>query len=120
MQNYPPFDNVTTHMRMACLEMRDLVEDLDDPLGAIRLLLHDYTFNGTKPACFDMHTQIPAGRNGTISGGDWSGCGSGKDGEAWDFQTCSFLVDQVGTNGQEQDFLTVSMVRMLSNFIDDG
>ena len=101
MANYPP-DNegVTTKLRSACNDIVGL-ESVNDPLGAIRLLLHRYATDS--PQCFDMNTQVPAGRNGTISGGDWSGCGAGKNGESWDFQTCTFLVEQIGTNGYVRD-----------------
>ena len=34
-----------------------------------------------------------------MSGADWSGCGSGRDGQLWDFETCGFLVEQIGTRG---------------------
>ena len=99
MANYPP-DNqrVTTKLRKACMDIVDL-ESVNDPLGAVRLVLHDYAIKTDSPKCFDMSTQVPAGRNGTISGGDWSGCGAGENGESWDFQTCTFLVEQIGTNG---------------------
>jgi len=102
MANYPP-DNegVTTKLRSACNDIVGL-ESVNDPLGAIRLLLHRYATDS--PQCFDMNTQVPAGRNGTISGGDWSGCGAGKNGESWDFQTCTFLVEQIGTNGETDMF----------------
>lgn len=104
MGNYPPDnDAVTTKLRSACREIKDL-ESQNDPVGAIRLLLHDYAVKTDAPACFDMNTQVPAGRNGTISGGDWSGCGAGTDGQSWDFQTCTFLVEQIGTNGQTDMF----------------
>ena len=58
MGNYPP-DNaaVTTKMRSACTEMKDL-EGRNEPLGAIRLLLHDYAVKTDDPKCFDMNTQV--------------------------------------------------------------
>ena len=50
-------------------------------------------------ACYDISTQIPSGVNGTISCGDWSGCGTGGDGASWDFETCTHLVQQIGMSG---------------------
>lgn len=47
---------------------------------------------------------MPAGANGSISCGDWSGCGTGRNGESWDFQTCSFLVEAIGTSGKTDMF----------------
>jgi len=49
-------------------------------------------------SCFDFTSQTPAGPNGTVTCGDWSGCGGGLDGESWDYETCGFLVEQIGTN----------------------
>jgi hypothetical protein len=46
--------------------------------------------------CWDMKLQLPTGKNATISGGDWSGDGTGADGESWDFQTCTLLVEAIG------------------------
>lgn len=54
---------------------------------------------GDRDTCFDMSQQLPNGDNATITGGDWSGCGTGADGELWDYETCSFLVEQIGVNG---------------------
>ena len=100
MANYPPDDESSpTGMRNACTAIKDLLT-INDPLGAVRLVLHDYARSPTdQPSCFDLRTQVPAGRNGTISGGDWSGCGNGKNGQSWDFQTCTFLIETIGTNG---------------------
>ena len=50
-------------------------------------------------ACFNLSLQLPAGKAATITSGDWSGVGTGSDGRSWDFETCTFLVEQIGTNG---------------------
>ena len=60
--------------------------------------------NTTVAKCFDMASQMPAGANGSISCGDWSGCGSGANGESWDYETCSFLVEAIGTSGSSDMF----------------
>lgn len=52
----------------------------------------------SSPPCFNMSSQLPAGTSATISCGDWSGCGTGSDGEIWDYETCNFLVEQIGVN----------------------
>mmetsp|Transcript_9085 Transcript_9085/g.26969 ORF Transcript_9085/g.26969 Transcript_9085/m.26969 type:complete len:559 (-) Transcript_9085:632-2308(-) len=48
------------------------------------------------PRCWNMTRQLPTGPNATISGGDWSGDGTGPDAESWDFQTCTLLVEAIG------------------------
>jgi len=53
---------------------------------------------GTDTSCFDFASQTPAGAGGTVSCGDWSGCGGGAGGESWDYETCSFVVEVIGTN----------------------
>lgn len=50
----------------------------------------------TAPTCWNMTNQLPTGPNATISGGDWSGDGTGSNGESWDFQTCTLLVEAIG------------------------
>jgi lysosomal Pro-X carboxypeptidase len=46
--------------------------------------------------CFRMTEQLPDGPNATISGGDWSGVGTGGSGDSWDFQTCTLHVEAIG------------------------
>ena len=43
-----------------------------------------------------MTGQLPTGTNATISSGDWSGVGTGTNGESWDFQTCTREVEAIG------------------------
>jgi Serine carboxypeptidase S28 len=62
-------------------------EDDDDAVGA------------AAATCFNMSRQVPYGPKGTISGGDWSGVGSGYDGDSWDFQTCTQLVETISVAG---------------------
>jgi len=54
--------------------------------------------------CFEMASQLPAGVNATISSADWSGVGVGSDGESWDYQTCTMLVEAIGTNNVTDAF----------------
>jgi hypothetical protein len=49
-------------------------------------------------ACYNLSAQLPSGANATISSGDWSGVGSGDNGASWDFETCTLLVEAIGTN----------------------
>jgi Serine carboxypeptidase S28 len=46
--------------------------------------------------CWEMTRQLPSGPHATISSGDWSGVGTGDNGESWDFQTCTLLVEAIG------------------------
>ena len=54
--------------------------------------------------CASLQAQVPAGANGTISCGDWSGCGTGTNGRSWDYETCTLLVERIGTNGKSDMF----------------
>lgn len=51
-------------------------------------------------ACWNMAAQLPTGHDATITGGDWSGDGTGSDAESWDFQTCTLLVEAIGFGPQ--------------------
>lgn len=51
---------------------------------------------GNVNTCLDMRQQLPSGPFRSISGGDWSGIGTGTSGESWDFETCTLLVEAIG------------------------
>jgi len=88
MANYPPTN--ATGLFSACSTFAD--STLTESQKAATLLS-----TLTSPAtCFSLSSQLPAGLNATVSSGDWSGVGSGADGEMWDFQTCSLLVESIG------------------------
>ena len=55
--------------------------------------------------CYNLSNQLPSGHDATISSGDWSGVGVGSDGSSWDAETCSYLVEAIGTNGKTDMFL---------------
>lgn len=79
MGNYPPEGSA---LQAACSSM---VSATAEPLAALKALLMGYSApppHGRVPvrrprptsaddACFDLAAQLPAGRNPTISGGDW-------------------------------------------------
>jgi lysosomal Pro-X carboxypeptidase len=46
--------------------------------------------------CYDMHWDIPAGANATVTGADWSGMGEGEIANAWEFQCCRDLIIRTG------------------------
>jgi pimeloyl-ACP methyl ester carboxylesterase len=58
-----------------------------------------------QPGCFNLSAQMPSGPNASISAGDWSGVGAGDDGSSWDFMTCLYLVEPIGTNNVTDMFL---------------
>jgi hypothetical protein len=49
--------------------------------------------------CVDMREQLPDGPHATITGGDWSGDGTGAAADSWDFQTCTLLVERISFDG---------------------
>ncbi len=91
MAFYPP--NNDTSLFRACKTFQN--ENLE-----ANQRLHEFLVgvdeSSQKRACFNMTSQLPSGNNGTISSGDWSGVGTSHDGEMWDFQTCTLLVEQIG------------------------
>jgi len=53
--------------------------------------------------CFNLSRTLPAratdGGAPTFSCADWSGCGGGFNGLAWDYESCSYLVVKLGLDG---------------------
>jgi len=98
MGNYPP--DKTTDLFHTCVLFQDMgVEAVDKVARLLNGLNED-----DSAECFDMNTQVPSGDNPTITSGDWSGVGTGGDGEMWDFQTCSYLVETIGFSGKSDMF----------------
>jgi hypothetical protein len=98
MAYYPPGN--TTSLYQACSVFVN--QDLEpyERLSRFLLRVNNSSSKSTlvkqKQRCFDMTSQLPAGKNATISSGDWSGVGSQRNGQMWDFQTCHLLVEQIG------------------------
>lgn len=106
MENYPPTN--ASGMAVAC---RDFVSSptlatVSGFLRANTAQLRRTSPRGSSPrsgaadGCFNLSSQLPAGPHATITSGDWSGVGTGQDGESWDFETCTFLVETIGTNNE--------------------
>jgi hypothetical protein len=78
--------------------------------GAGRGLVLDDAVGGGDAAgqCFNVSATLPANANdvtnASFSCGDWSGCGGGLGGTSWDFETCTLLVEAIGTNGVSDMF----------------
>lgn len=116
MANYPP-NNYTSLYRTCSSFVAASTKDDNAKLDAIRVLLLTETQRsrkrfaagrsvilreghapGQEPSsgCFDMRAHLPGGPNATTRCGDWSGCGVGRDGEMWDYQTCTWEVECIG------------------------
>lgn len=95
MANYPPDEN--TSLYHACQIFQNDTLRANERLARFLAGIYD---NGHEHICFNMIAQLPSGSNATISSGDWSGVGTSHDGEMWDFQTCTLLVEQIGFGEQ--------------------
>ena len=116
MGNYPP--GPETGLSRACARFLKGAGSEASQWSSLRETLHGDASLGARAAtslgspraavaagkCFDLSGQLPSGANGTISCGDWSGCGTGTNGRSWDYETCTFLVEQIGTNGRTDMF----------------
>eukprot|EP00966_Prymnesium_polylepis_P148313 3426147-Prymnesium_polylepis.2 len=88
MANYPP--GLSTGLTAACARFergaatdgrwQSLHETLrvDATVRAVRGGARAAPTSAASPPCFDLASQMPSGANGTISCGDWSGCGTGE------------------------------------------
>eukprot|EP01084_Bolivina_argentea_P280606 479911_1 len=96
MGSYPPS---SSSINGACERM--LNGDQNNGLGIMSRFLQPYqTSNG----CIDLTRYIPAGPNATIHCSDLTGCGSGYDGESWDYQACSQNIEPFSTNNETDMF----------------
>lgn len=90
MANYPPGNQ--TRLYKACETFSCPKSDSFEKLR--EFLIDRLSRDDNK--CWDMKGQLPTGNNATISSGDWSGVGTGSNGESWDFQTCTREVEAIG------------------------
>ena len=108
MENYPPStESAPTLLKQTC-DMIQARNHVGRPWDALAGVLRGDTAAAVPsppPPCIDLHAQLPMGENATISSGDWSGVGVGQNGANWDYQTCTFLVEPVGTNNVTDMFL---------------
>ena len=93
MFNYPPTEE--TYLARACHLFQNKTLNSFEKLVQFWPEYLDENIDPNLP-CFDMSSQLPSGRNPTISGSDWSGTGSGHDGEMFDFHCCATLTPAVG------------------------
>jgi hypothetical protein len=50
------------------------------------------------PSCYNVSSAAPSGPGGRVVCSDWSGCGGGLDGRAWDYQACSEVLQPLSSN----------------------
>ena len=89
MDNYPPSDE--TSLAKECQIFMDDSKDAFEKMKAFFELINEEE----GAACFDYHSQMPAGANATVSTSDWTYAGPGVAGLAWTFQLCTDFI--VGT-----------------------
>ena len=107
MENYPPTQ--ATGLAQACAAIVN--NGAAAPWQTLSSFLSGYSASTTRRSsmqyitdaastsgCYNLSLQLPSGPNATISSGDWTGVGSGTDGSSWDEETCTFLVEVIGTN----------------------
>lgn len=77
MANYPPSN--TTMLHTAC---QTFLSQHDNVFDKVKEFLSSH-LPPSNQDCWDFSAQLPSGRNATITSGDWSGVGTGSDGESW-------------------------------------
>ncbi len=106
MASYPPGKETRTYG--ACqIFSSDTLSPTEKVQTYLTQRLHQSeakSLRNTEKACWKMTDQLPTGPNATISGGDWSGDGTGSNGESWDFQTCTLLVEAIGFSEKDSMF----------------
>ena len=90
MSNYPP---ETSPLKYAC--QRILKGTQNDGL---KIWNRFFETSQTNKGCIDLSLYLPAGINATIHCSDMTGCGSGINGESWDYQACTEVIQPIGTN----------------------
>ena len=92
MADYPPSTN--TRLYKACQTFTNSTLTSSDKVK--EFLVQRLNRRNPSNKCWNMTSQMPSGPHATISSGDWSGVGTGNNGESWDFQTCTLLVEAIG------------------------
>jgi hypothetical protein len=102
MQNYPP--GPSTSLSLAC---RAFTAAHGSSWQTLAAFLQGFSTgaDSKSSSCYNVSQQLPSGPNATVSSGDWSGVGVGNDGSSWDFETCSLLIERIGTNNVSDMFL---------------
>jgi hypothetical protein len=85
MDYYPPRND--TELAQACHIFIDPNDDFKGKISKFLNMRQDWWDLG----CFDMHSELPSGKNATISSTDWSGMGDGETATMWEVLTCQLL-----------------------------
>jgi hypothetical protein len=106
MDYYPPSEEafVTKLCQIFCNTSATYRQRYADFLLAV---MKSDDYQDAKPisdSCFDFQTQLPDGRNATISSADWSGAGFSTTATRWEFQVCKDLVIKAGYAGPDSMF----------------
>lgn len=102
MAYYPPSNQTRLHRACEIFSSTN-DDDSSSPMKKLRTFLVE-SLAKKKEECFDMRQQLPSGPNATITSGDWSGVGTGRSGESWDFQTCTLCVEAIGFDSSTSMF----------------
>ena len=90
MSNYPP---ATSPLKAACERIEN--GTINDGLGIFSRYLDPYR---TNKGCIDLNQFKAAGPNATVRCSDLTDCGTGYNGESWDFQACTEVIQPIGSN----------------------
>jgi hypothetical protein len=117
MFNYPP---VTSPLAAACQHVlgTDFDSDADASTSGLngfnRLLAALNQQHSPNATCFNLSAQatddVPkgggfAGSKGSVACSDWSGCGPGAGGKAWDYMACTEVTQPLGIRPNSTMFL---------------
>ncbi|EER02987.1 Dipeptidyl-peptidase 2 precursor, putative [Perkinsus marinus ATCC 50983] len=92
MASYPPSSNSPTYMLCTMVEQSGIAGIFEAMTQGRR--------------CVDVTQHLPSpNKHGVYSAscGDWTGCGVGRAGRSWDWQTCTQLVEHISSYGPPSD-----------------
>lgn len=84
MGYYPP--GPETEFEKACRIFKN-DDTMQEKIGNMLTMRKEWV----EPGCFDMHSELPVGKDATISASDWSGMGDGITAYMWEHISCQLL-----------------------------
>jgi hypothetical protein len=85
MDYYPPRND--TELAQACRIFMQPTHNFTEKVKSFLNMRQDFW----DLKCFDMRSELPSGKNATISSTDWSGMGDGDAASMWEILTCQLL-----------------------------